>query len=148
MLETHKHTRTQIIDPAVRLARQVHPTAIQNGRVSGTVAWSIKSPDNDFRTSVACLDRTTPAEAYAHYTRARTNAEGVESRLSSVGALIVSVASVNNVGATAWFQPLPDDEAHGHVDFKPLTKSRRVAAARQLTTEENFMPAPCIEAAP
>lgn len=123
-------SRQPLDDPEELLHRQVHPSFLQNGRVSSQAFRP--TPKDDGELSVSRASLTTAEAAYQLYTE--------EKKLQSVGVWSVTVGECEGVGLKAFADPLegpPPDPAHAVIDFRHLgtnavekASSRLAAVAR------------------
>ena len=97
------------MDSTARLLRQVHPTWVQNGRVTSQAFRP--TPKDENMLSVYDGDLIAAQESWTHFT--------VEQRLQSVGVLAVTVGE-----CTAMELPVQADPAtfaeHALIDFRNL----------------------------
>lgn len=103
------------------LLRQVHPSFVQNGRVSSQAFRP--TPKDESRLSVYDGDRIAPGPAWDHYTLVQG--------LQSVGVLAVSVGECEALALKAESDPAPFPE-HVVIDFSGLSKGQIEKAAKQL----------------
>ena len=99
------------MNDATLLLRQIHPTFLQNDRVTSQAFRP--TPKDQKRLSVYDGDLTTPSESYRHYTK--------ELRLSSTGVMAVSVEECRAIS----LEPVPDPEPfpeHAVIDFSGLSE--------------------------
>ena len=113
------------------LMRQIHPTFIQDGRITSSVFEPMKKDKGHL--SCTAKSKITEEEAYRIYTKIKN--------LTSCGIARLSVHEINSIGLLAYFSPSNDgptpdadkfDKAHSHIDFSQLSKSQAKTEAKKL----------------
>jgi hypothetical protein len=123
-MQAEQSDQQELSDAEELLHRQVHPSWVDDGQPSSQAFRP--TPKDEGMLSIACASLSTAAEAFEHHTQTLG--------LLSAGTWAVSVGEVSEVGLTAYADPLPDQQAHGLVDFRTLgrkaaeTKSRILRA--------------------
>ena len=103
------------------LHRQVHPSWVQQGRVTSQVFRP--TPKDEKKLSVYDGDKFTAPKAWEHFTSVLT--------LRSIGVLAVSVAECKSLELT----PSPDEKTfsgHALIDFSAHTESKIVGKSKFL----------------
>jgi len=114
-----------ITDPEEQLYRQVHPSWIQEGRVT-SVAWK-PTPKDRGLLSVSRAKRCTAAESFAHHTQ--------KLQLQSAGVWAVTVQDCTKAKLAVFEDPIEapvPDPAHAVIDFRDLSNGEIQAKAQQL----------------
>ncbi len=107
------------------LHRQVHPTFLQNGRVSSQAFRP--TPKDEGMLSVSRGSMTTAEDAYVLYTG--------DKGLESAGVWSVTVSECGTVDLKAFHDPLTDpvpDSAHSFVDFRDVGTSKAEKCSKRL----------------
>jgi hypothetical protein len=104
------------------LFRQAHRDWVQDGEPTSQLFNPMKKDDG--KASVALESLTTAEEAFVHYTTVL--------QLNSVGSWGVTVGEVVGVELTAYGDPIPEDPAHGFVDFRGLGRKPAERIAKLL----------------
>lgn len=118
-------SRQRLEDPEELLHRQVHPSFLQNGRVSSQAFRP--TPKDEGELSVSRGSLTTAEEAYQLHTE--------EKKLKSVGVWSVTVGECSGIGLPSFPDPLedaPPDRAHAVVSFKDLGSTAADKASSRL----------------
>jgi len=105
-----------------QLLRQVHPNFIQNGEV-GSLAFRPNENDNG-HLSVYDGDRATPEASHKHYTEVQ--------KRKSAGVMAVTVQECTTLSLPAASSPLPDFDAHAHIDFTGCDKKQERSKSKEL----------------
>lgn len=103
-------TDVRLEDTGELLYRQVHPTWVDDG-VPSCQAFAPTRKDEG-KLSIARGSLTTAEGAYRHYTSVL--------KLRSAGTWSVTVGEALTATLGSFAEPLPDDAAHGYVDFRGL----------------------------
>jgi hypothetical protein len=109
------------VNQKTKLLRQVHPSFVQEGRISSQVFRP--TPKDRKQLSVYDGDLTTAAEAFTHYTETRG--------LSSAGTVAVSIAECDACSLQVASDPEPFPE-HALIDFSPYSEPEIRRKAKQL----------------
>ena len=107
--------------PATLLHRQVHPSFVQQGRVSSQAFRP--TPKDEKKLSVYDVDRITAARAVEHYTGTL--------RFASAGVLAVSEGECRAMDLAAIPDPAPFPE-HILIDFTPFSENEIKRRAKKL----------------
>jgi hypothetical protein len=108
--------------PYTDLLRQVHPSWIQQGRVTSQVFRP--TPKDEKRLSVYDGDRITPENAWMHYT------SGLG--FLSAGVMAVTVGDCAKLSLPATPDPQPSFPEHAVIDFTGLSSNQIETAAKRL----------------
>jgi hypothetical protein len=100
------------------LHRQVHPSWIRDGRITSQAFRPTKKDDKKLSIDRGSL--TDPANAFREY---------VKQGRASVGVWSVTVGECGGAKVKAYPDPLPDDPAHGVIDFSSLPSNSAIEAA-------------------
>ena len=102
----------QLDDPDELLFRQVHPGWVDEGVPSSQAFAPTKKDEGKLSVDRGSL--TTAQKAYEHHTTVRN--------LSSAGTWAVTVGEARGADLGSFGEPVPDDVAHGFIDFRSLTR--------------------------
>jgi hypothetical protein len=105
-----------------QLLRQVHPNFIQNGEV-GSLAFRPNENDKG-HLSVYDGDKASPEASHKHYIETQ--------KRKSAGVLAVSVEECSALKLPAASSPLPDFDAHAHIDFTECDKKQERSKSKEL----------------
>jgi hypothetical protein len=115
-----------------RLLRQVHPSFIQNGRVSSQAFRP--TPKDGKKLSVYDGDAIEAPAAYEHYTKSL--------RQSSNGVMAVTCQECAQLDLDAQNDPLEDFPEHALIDFSPYGTSateKKAKLLRKRAEERNWL---------
>ena len=104
------------------LLRQVHPNFIQNGEV-GSIAFRPNENDEGL-LSVYDGDLATPEASHKHYTEVQ--------KRKSAGVMAVTVAECTTLALPAASSPLPEFDAHAHIDLTGCDKKQERSKSKEL----------------
>lgn len=116
----------KITRPDELLWRQVHPTFIQ-GLHATSQAFTPNKADEDL-LSVAAASKASAEEAYRRY---------IARNLKSVGSWAFSVTEAAAHELAAHEDPIPEDDAHAVVNFRPHPTKQQKALAKKLANAAN-----------
>lgn len=107
------------------LHRQVHPSWVQNGRISSQAFTP--TPKDQGLLSVYDGEQMSPQASWRHYTTVQ--------KLSSAGTVSVLCAEVQEIGLCWRMDPAPFPE-HAVIDFTALQQPARIKAKAQALAEK------------
>ena len=111
------------VDEKTRLLRQVHPNHIKNDGEVASIAFKPNDSDAGL-LSVYDGDLATPDASHKHYTEVQ--------KKKSAGVLAVTVEECNTLSLPAVSSPLPDFDAHAHIDFTGCDKKQERSKSKEL----------------
>jgi hypothetical protein len=111
------------VDETTQLLRQVHPNHIKPDGEVASIAF--KPNDNDAgHLSVYDGDLATPEESHKHYIEVQ--------KKKSAGVMAVTVSECITLSLPAVSSPLPDFDAHAHIDFTACDKKQERTKSKEL----------------
>lgn len=112
------------MNEATLLLRQIHPSFLQNDRVTSQAFRP--TPKDQKKLSVYDGDMMTPADSYHHYTE--------KLKLSSTGVMAVTVNECRDIELKAFSDPEPFPE-HAVIDFTGLSEKSTKTKAKILKSK-------------
>lgn len=119
------HERSRGMIGATLLLRQVHPSFVQNGRVTSQAFRP--TPKDESKLSVFDGDRTSPEASWLLYTASWG--------LASIGTLAVTVDECGEAVLPIQPDPLPDCPEHCLIDFSGFTNNECVKKSKKLQAQ-------------
>jgi len=113
---------TRLEDPDELLHRQVHPSFVQEGRVTSAAFRPTKKDEGQLSVDRGSL--ATPVESYERHT--------VSKGLQSAGTWSLSVGECDGEDLPSYEDSEEDNPAHSLIDFRDLSRNQRKKKAKKL----------------